>query len=238
MIKKQYINYPSTPFRVETESVENKPGTWNSTKISIYRDGNLIGEYLRNYADYSALTFKPFMSGDEWYALYSPHYTATRVLKLHRDRIEDWCGEEPTSNGFCPVEIYVPRYIKSHHTMTIKDAPHEFDSYYVDCDFKTEQEFIRDATEDGNPATVQYTDFGFLCGCVWGDDTSWKIRYIDLKSVPDKVLSITDKFGYWSMPRSLSLKECIDMTSWEPDDQVISLTRAEYINLETGHRFS
>jgi hypothetical protein len=183
-----YKPISGTPFRLEISSVQNKPGTWNSTKVSIYRDddydvkanvyrkGILIGEYLRNYSNYGFETFYPFQIGEDWYALYSADYTATRVMKLHADKIEDWCGEESHSNGFCPVESYVPRYISSKHTMNIQGEDKTYDIIYVDCDYSAE-EF---EAEIVNPEfeKLEYCNFGFLCGCVWGDDTSWKLRYI------------------------------------------------------------
>ena len=103
-------HYDGTPFSTEITSVENEAGSWNSSKVSIFRDTILIGEYMRNYPSFGALTFCPFKIDTQWYALYSAHYTSVRVMKLHEDRIEDWCGQDPDANGFCPVEIYVPRY--------------------------------------------------------------------------------------------------------------------------------
>jgi hypothetical protein len=185
--------FAGTPFIIECSPVENRPGTWNSTKVSIYRDNILIGEYLRNYSNFGQQTFYPFKQGEDWYALYSASYTATRVMKLHSDRIEDWCGEENDANGFCPMEIYVPQYIQRLFKCGSSTHPDEFDIFYTDADL-TEIEF---QAELDNPEFVktEYCNFGFLCGCIWGDDSSQKIRYIDLSQIPDKVLSITEKFG-------------------------------------------
>lgn len=224
MEKQHFKQYAGTPFSVEVTVVNNGEGKWDSNKVSIFRDGNLIGEYMRNYPSYGTLTFYPFEANNEWYALYSAHYTATRVLKLHEDKIEDWCGEEPSGTGFCPVEIYVPRYKETFHK--------DFSCYYVDNAYKDYNEFLNEKLESIKPVEFKYTNFGFLCGCIWGDDSSWKIRFIDLSQIPAKILSITDKFGYWEMPRNLTLKECIDMENWEPDFNWISLTKAEHINLD------
>lgn len=225
--------YPQTPFSVSTQSVQNKPGTWNSTKVSIFRDDKLIGEYLRNYSSRGAKTFYPFQVNGDWYALYSSNYTATRVMKLHEDRIEDWCGEDPAANGFCPTEYYVPKYIHSKHTMNIQGKDDTYDIYYVDCDMEDEFE----GEMNGNDfVSLNYCNFGFLSGCVWGDDTSWKLRYIDLSRIPEKILTITSKFGYWELPDDSTLQECIRMDGWEPGHDWINLTRAEYINLKTDER--
>ena len=225
--------YYGSLFSTEVSTVKNQDGAWDSTKVSIFRDNILIGEYLRNYPSYASLTFHPFKIEEQWYALYSAHYTAVRVMKLHKDSIEDWCGQAPESNGFCPVEIYVPRYRSVKSSFESDGKINEFETYAVDCDYATEDKFLEDMPEFDSE---QYTDFGFLCGCVWGDDTSWKILYIDLTGVPDRVLNITNKFGYWEMPRSATLKQCVDMSGWEPSHHWISLTRAEHINLKTNER--
>ena len=225
--------FSGTPFVIECQSIENKPGTWNSTKVSIVRDNILIGEYLRNYHSFATQTFYPFLIGEDWYALYSANYTSTRVMKLHNDRIEDWCGEESSDFGFCPVEMYIPRYRMVKGLFESDGKTHEFETYAVDCDYKTEDEFLKDMPEFDSE---QYTDFGFLSGCVWGDDSSWKLLYIDLSKVPNKELVISDKFGYWELPDNMKLKECIDMSNWEPDCNWIKLIRTENINLETDER--
>ena len=227
--------YYGTPFTVEITTVKNKEGQWDSNKVSIFRNDILIGEYMRNYGSFGALTFCPFKVDNEWYALYSAHYTATRVMKLHENRIEDWCGEDPDSNGFCPVEIYVPRYRALKSSFVSYGKTHEFDTYAVDCDYKTEAEFLKDMpTFDSE----NFTDFGFLCGCHWGDDASWKIRYIDLSNIGNKELIITEKFGYWQMPSNLTLRDCIDMSNWEPEHSWINLTKSQMFTLKQSKDIS
>jgi len=232
MMKLHSHSYPGTPFSIEAESVENAPGTWASTKISIFRNDVLIGEYLRNYSSHGVLTFHPFVIDNQWYALYSANYTTTRVMKLHDDCIEDWCGQDALPNGFCPIELYVPRYKRIHDSISRDDGTtYEYNYSYVDCDFKTEAEFEQSVKDDGEAAETQYCNFGFMCGCIWGDDSSWKIRYIDLSRIPNKELIITEKFGHWEMPNNLTLKECIDMSNWDLDEPIIRLAKAEYFDL-------
>lgn len=220
--------FTGTPFIIECTSIENHPGIWNSVKVSIFSDNILIGEYLRNYSKYAQETFFPFLVGEDWYALYSSNYTATRVMKLYEDRIEDWCGESPSLFGFCPVEIYVPRYNKY-------SVIGEGDYCTVDTEYTTSAEFIAEQ-DDKTFVESKYCNFGFLSGCVWGDDSNWKLLYIDLFKVANKELSITEKFGYWELPIGTKLKECINMHNWEPDHEWVDLTRVEHINLKTGER--
>jgi hypothetical protein len=227
-----FKKYDHTPFSINISTVQNAPGTWNSLEVTVYRNGTEIGRYLRNYSNYGATTFYPFMAGGEWYALYSASYTATRAMKLHEDRIEDWCGELPSSTGFCPVEFYVPRYIHSKHSANIQGKTDTYDIFYVDCDLES-VEFAAEL-ESEDLVSLNYCDFGFLSGCIWGDDSSWKIRYIDLAEIPNKNLGITEKFGYWELPDSLTLKESISMAGWEPGHDWICLIRQEHINLKTN----
>src|SRR5262249_14274298 len=90
-------------------SVENRPGTWNSIEVGVFRQAEgreeQIGSYLRNHPNFYD-TFCVFRMDDCDYALYSPDYTATRLLELPSCR--DVGGEERHVNGFCPVEYFVP----------------------------------------------------------------------------------------------------------------------------------
>lgn len=226
-LHKKFVN---TPFSVVVEQVENTPGTWNSTKVSVYRDDKLIGEYIRNYSDYGTSTFYPFELNSEWYALYSANYTATRVMKLHADSIEDWCGEKPHAHGFCPVEYYVPAYAHHKYTATIGGKDEMIDSYYVDCDY-SEEEFAGILKEPNYVGVLKNCPFAFISGCLWGDDTSWKLRYIDFSLIDKKVLVIGEKFGYFELPNNLTLRQCIDMSNWEPDHEFIRLSSAKSFDL-------
>lgn len=204
-------HFTGTPFSIECESVDNGPGLWASSKVSIFRDDVLIGKYLRNYPRNAQTTFYPFNVNDEWYALYSPHYTCTRVLKLFDNKIEDWCGEEPSSSGFCPVEFYVP----SQHEYKDPDST-EFGKYKTDCigDYPTVADFHKDT--DGVLATNSLM-FGFLSGCKWGDDHSFKLRYVDLSKVSDRIITIEERFGYAELPQRMSLRESIAEILYEDD---------------------
>lgn len=162
-------------FYVTTESVPGKPGCWASLRVSIHErreDGteHKIGEYERNYsALYS--TFLPFQQGEQWYALYSRDYTATRVMRL--PECEDLGGEEREEWGFCPTGYYV-----------CKDSGGRV---------------------------------GLVTGCVWGDDSSWKIQLLDLRHIRDgKLVRMEDALGYLELAGSASeLSEII--RSWGKD---------------------
>lgn len=171
-------------FRAAATKIDNGPGVWSTSVVSVIEiiDGieKKVGEYNR---DHPALydTFVPFTKNGRWYALYSPNYTATRIMEL--PSCKDIGGEEPNSTGFCPVDFYVP-----------------FD----------------------NPNVIRASkaaDFGFVAGCVWGDDSSWKIQYLDLSRVERGVLVRKELFGYLSMPdKAKRLRDCIDLSEYDPPD--------------------
>ncbi len=104
----------------------------------------------------------------------------------------------------------------------------------VDCDISASE--FADETKSTNFVSTGQCMFGFLSGCVWGDDNSWKLRYVDLSQIPQKVLSITEKFGYWQLPNQ-PLKDSINMDAWEPDHNIVTISKTETINLISGERY-
>lgn len=157
------------------KTIENKKG-WDSYLVSVLKDGEEIGTYERNYSIVKG-TFFPFCQDNEWYALYSKDYTATRVMKL--PECKDLGGEERDSFGFCPVEYYVP----------------------FGPDIETD-----DPDLDGK--------IGFIAGCVWGDDSYWKLRVVDLSDIKNGNLKIDERFGYHILP-DLPLKDCINLRLYD-----------------------
>lgn len=118
--------------------------------------------------NYSTLynTFVPFVQNGKEYALYSKNYTATRVMEL--PSCKDLCGEENNQYGFCPTGYYVPY---------------------------TTEDMLEYEDEDGKVIGPN-GQFGFVCGCVWGDDTCWKVQYLDLTKISEGILVREARFGY------------------------------------------
>ena len=135
------------------DKLKRKPSNGGCT-IGIFNieTGEQVGSYERNYPFMN--TFHAFKSNGKWYALYSKHYTATRVMSL--PDCKDLGGEEPSSVGFCPVEYYVPN-----------------------------SEAIGE--EEGQEGNISGS-FGFIAGCVWGDDTSLKLQYLDLSNIKNGLI--------------------------------------------------
>jgi hypothetical protein len=152
-------------------------GVMQTAVITVFNGDKTIGSYERNYPAFGEETFAPFAVDGQWYALYSPDYTGTRLMAL--PSCKDLGGEEPASNGFCPVELFVPRYrmCRSKYRNTGEESElWTFDS--------------NTARESSNEYEVTYgpwiyLDTGFVAGCIWGDDSSWKLETIDLTAASE-----------------------------------------------------
>jgi hypothetical protein len=54
---------------------------------------------------------------------------------------------------------------------------------------------------------------------VWGDDTSWKIQFLDLSRLNEKVLVRDDRFGYIELLGDAeSLPDAIDCSGYFPSE--------------------
>lgn len=196
-------------------------GGWGSKRIGVYLDDALIGEYVRNYSSYGDETFCPFEQDGKWYALYSKHYTCTRLMSL--PDCKDIGGEEPASHGFCPVDYCVPVVCAKEHPVGDKCpvvANHQADKWATIVDRRCywpddkdhpepneeRKQAYLNAYEESHKAANEWCDkypyvekharFAFVCGCVWGDDSSWKLQVFDLSKVSDGIITRDDRFGY------------------------------------------
>ena len=135
---------------------------------------------------------------------------------LHGEQVRSprrLAAEEPASNGFCPVGFYVPDWWDLHDGTKLPGS-----MYW-------------------RPADGQWPagDFGFVWGCVWGDDSSWKVQYLDLSSVADGVIRRDDRFGYLKLATDTKLeaRDFIRCSSWEGERRVEFYIERGY-SLTTG----
>ena len=160
---------PRERFVVRVTEHPRPPGTWRRVAIDVLDGERAVGAYERNYA--MLQTFEPFRQGDRNFALVSSNYTATSIMDLATGEIIG--GEQPDSGGFCPVGFYVPDWWDVHDATILPGTTH----------WSTDKEW-------------PVGDFGFVWGCVWGDDSSWKVQYLDLACAADGVVSRDERFGY------------------------------------------
>jgi hypothetical protein len=198
----KHRKYHELPYYAKAKKV-GPESSWNRYEV-IVLDSNTdqqVGSYQRNYCLMD--TFYPFLGKDEkWYALYSPHYTTTRIMSL--PDCKDIGGEEIDGNGFCPMGFFVPQ-VHGH------DFP-EDDNYYKLKDSTMSQ---YDEWNKRYPFKGIFAPYGFVGGCVWGDDSSEKVQFLDLSRAHEGILVRDDRFGYHELPRGVSLAEGVEIQ--EPD---------------------
>lgn len=167
---------PRDAYAVKITKRANAPGTWDSSVVEVFRRTDSAGlekvaEYVRTYA--MLHTFEPFRQGGRDYALISPNYTRTAVLDLATGEIIAEETEESPGSGFCPVGFYVPDWWDVHDGSIIPGS----ESWNEDREWPK-------------------GDSGFVWGCHWGDDTSWKVQHLDLRNIREGVIKRDDRFGY------------------------------------------
>ncbi len=90
---------PRDKYAIRGSRKANRPGTWDSTTVEVFRrtdaSGDLerICEYERNYA--MLQTFEPFRQGRREFALISRNYTKTAVLDLESGIVIAEEADEP-----------------------------------------------------------------------------------------------------------------------------------------------
>ncbi len=170
------FEFPSKPTPRERYSTREHvvltgAGHRNTLKIEVLDEaGETVAEYDRNYGALMQ-TFEPFRQGDRMFALVSTDYTATSVLDLATG--ETIAGETPHTHGFCPVGFYVPDWWDINGDTILPGSSR----------WSSDHEFPKG-------------DFGFVWGCVWGDDSSWKIQVLDLSDIQNGRILRDERFGY------------------------------------------
>ncbi len=166
---------PRDRYFVRATRKEYQPGAWAGSVVAVFRRAESGGtpekvcEYERNHG--LLQTFEPFRQGGREFALISPQYSGTSVLDLATGRV---IAEEPASPyGFCPVGFYVPDWWDLHDDSMIPGSEY----WTADNEWPT-------------------GEFGFVWGCVWGDDSSWKVQYLDLTGIQDGVIRREERFGH------------------------------------------
>lgn len=167
---------PRDKYFVKGSPKVNAPGAWNSTIVEVFRRVDSRGgqekicQFERNHSLFQ--TFEPFRQDGREFALISRDYAKTAVLDLGSGRVlaEE---SEKGSDAFCPVGFFVPDW------WDVNDGSIIPGNEYWNADREWPQ---------GN--------FGFVWGCHWGDDASWKVQYLDLSQVQHGVVQRDERFGY------------------------------------------
>jgi hypothetical protein len=184
-----------------------------------------VHQYTRNYSALYR-TFEPFRQYRDgvWknYALLSTEYVRLAVMDLESfeiiateaypvvtqeiaDRLPSGTltvGEEKPGWGFCPVEFYVPDLFQTSRwsvfdpqseDLVVKRLPNDTDEQY---ERKVELRRKNRQLEEDFLIAAYGGQFGIYTGCIWGDDSSWKIRYVDLSRIHEGIVTTDERFGY------------------------------------------
>jgi hypothetical protein len=203
---------PRVRYSTRTKAVETGDGTWNTLHVEVLDEtGRVVAAYDRNYPSLFR-TFEPFRQGKRMLALTSTHYTATSVLDLATGEVV--AAEEPNAWGFCPTGFYVPDWWDVHDGSILPGSSGWRDEY-----------------------ELPRGDFGFVWGCVWGDDSSWKVQYLDLSRVQEGQIRREERFGYLKLAShaKLDAKEFIEC-SFEGDRCTVTFSVLASFDLESGAR--
>lgn len=162
---------PRERFSTRATVVETPKGYTNELDITVLDEhGETVARYHRTHSSLYR-TFEPFRQGDRYFALFSSDYTATSVMDLATGEVI--ASEEPNPAGFCPVGFYVPDWWDIHDGSILPGSGNWNESY-----------------------ELPRGDFGFVWGCIWGDDSSWKVQYLDLSRIQQGTLIRDERFGY------------------------------------------
>lgn len=202
-----------------------------------------VAEYERNYSMLKTFTpFQQFVDGS-WhdYALISTVYTRFEVLDLESGKIiavEDYptvsekvaqdsdgrltAGQEMPGWGFCPMEFYVPNWwseFDESFIPSMRTSP----SAFTPTDGQLEEILGEFSFYEGK--------WAFYAGCIWGDDSSEKIRFIDLSRITEGIVTADERFGYLEIPEGLTLPQTVIPSAERGDIQIAVPVR---FDLKTG----
>jgi hypothetical protein len=83
---------------------------------------------------------------------------------------------------------------------------------------------------------------GFVAGCEWQDEISWKIQHLDLSEVEKGIIRRSDKFGYIELPEGCTLEQAIKTSRFDPGSgsPYVSIAAQIHFDVVTGkpHWFS
>ena len=219
-------------FRAEAVVKPHNAGVWGSALVNIFDGDVQIGHYERNHPGWAQETFEPFEANGMWYALYCRDYTSTRLMSL--PACEDLGGEEPALHGFCPVELYVPRYRKVSRRNRSNGRETEswlFETNAIDPTIADNVDHSYDSTF----GPWQSLTTGFVAGCLWGDDSSWKLEVFDLSNAGAGQITRSARFGHLQLAGGMSLPDSLQFDSHLPDWELrATIVRQERRDVASG----
>lgn len=189
-------------------------------------------------------SFEPFRVWDEeeerwrFYALYTPVYlnvnlldletgeilgtnsdykytkeAAERVNKFVKPEEEVKEGDSNPSLNFCIADLHVPDFFDIHPLD--KGTPDDYEG------FKAEMLDHSDFWGEEMDVFLSKRTFGFVAGCVWGDDYLFKLQTINLERISEGEIELEETFGYF--PIMGQLKDVYNPTYFEDESRFLDL---------------
>lgn len=187
-----------THYWTKMKKVDNGAGYWNYLDVTVMKTEDdaetEVGNYTRNYSHFYD-TFLPFTQKGRDYALIARSYMLTAVMDLQSGEIIAEEEMQRTEKGY-----------------GIGFCPVEF--WHPNSDTPGDCWDLDDY--DG--------EWALVAGCVWGDDSSWKVQYLDLSKITEGVEGIVrreDRFGYVELGAKMAKN-----VDWWPDGDLILPVRA------------
>lgn len=196
----KYFGYTNTPFILGVTQVKTGKGTWDVTECNVYfhptidDEWELIGSFNYGYHGHIEDIFCPFIHHGKWYATYSTKYTALSIASLGKTFEHVW-SDDGGSYGFCPVEAAVPKIIKRN----IVDHGPYIDVYW---------DINLDEYGDRHLYELMDSPVCFYSGCVWGDDSSWKLQLLNISRLHEGVITKEHVVGHFELPDQ-PLRDCL-----------------------------
>lgn len=191
-------------YATATEVIHNEPGAWNSLRVTVHRtDRHPLGEGV--VGDY-VRNYPSLLYTFEPFVQDGHHYALISQVYAFSSVMDLESGQVIAEEEPQPGAEFCPAefYVPDPNDPTIWDY---FDDHEVGL-------------------------WGLVSGCRWGDDDSWKVRYLDLSKITEGTITNDDRFGYVELPHSVRLRG--NTTVYH--DGTISLPLAVSFDLTTGQR--
>jgi hypothetical protein len=157
------------------------------------------------------------------------------MVKKHKPESTIAIGDPVPGSGFCPAAFYVPDFFddfKPADYATAEEMEKDIKSTTAALAYSGESETELQFAEDWCDEYLWSSSgqWGVYAGCVWGDDSSYKLRFVDLSKVSEGIVTTDDRFGYVELPEG-KLKDSIKV---EAESKRIIVSVPVRFDLETG----
>ncbi len=161
------------------------------------------------------------------------------VMQRNEDGTEEKVGEYERTysamyNTFYPFTQNGKDYALISHTYTgtcvisLPDCKHVCgECEWKNAGFCPTGFYVPELDDDNDSMNGQ---LGFVCGCVWGDDGSWKIQAIDLSKISEGKMSNQALFGYCELPHTMGtsqLNEAIQVSKYDEGIYYVKIIHEE-----------